>query len=540
MRKRIFSSMLLLTIVILFALSAALSMVFYRQLSSSVESELRERVAMLEGTVTPENYNILEASDMRVTIVAGDGAVLYDDDENSALLENHADREEIREALESGVGESRRFSNTLGQQTYYYAVKLSDGSVLRLAKTTSSVWGMFYEALPIVTLVVAAMITLAYFLAGRLTGRIVKPINSVDIESNLSAPYDELAPFVQAISRQRENISRHISDIQNRSDTISAIMDSMSEGIILVNDQGAILSVNKSSASIFSITESVTGKNILEVLRDVELNEHMRAALGGVRGEMTLTRNGRTYRVYMSPVTDSGAIILFLDITEKTISEKIRREFSANVSHELKTPLTIIYGNVEMLESGMVKDADTPEFYSKIKVEASRLIALIDDIIMLSRLEEESDGRQYQEVDLYDSAMEAVESLEPKAKQHNIKVTVSGSGTVLANRSQIVELFYNLIDNAIKYNLENGMVDVGISMSGSQAEICVADNGVGIPENAQSRVFERFYRVDQSRSKKTGGTGLGLAIVKHIVMAYSGSIDLQSRMGEGTRVTIKL
>ena len=539
MKKRIFSSMLLLTVIILLALSAALSMVFYRQLSSLVESELRERTAMLEGTVTPENYNILEVSDMRVTIVAADGVVLYDDDENSSLLENHADREEIREALESGAGESHRFSNTLGQQTYYYAVKLADGSILRLAKTTSSIWGVFYEALPIVSVVVMAVIILAYFLAGRLTSRIVRPINNVDLESNLSAPYDELTPFVQAISWQREHISRHLSDIQNRSDTISAIMDSTSEGIILVNGQGAILSVNKSAASIFSISESITGKNILEVLRDIELNEQMRAALGGARGEMTLEQNGKTYRVYLSPATDSGAIILFLDITEKTISEKIRREFSANVSHELKTPLTIIYGNAEMLESGMVKAEDTGEFYSKIKSEAFRLIALIDDIIMLSRLEE-SGEKHYQEVNLYDVAAEAVESLSPKAKEQNINVTVSGNGTVLASRSQIIELFYNLIDNAIKYNVENGSVTVDISMDGGHAEISISDTGVGIPESAQSRVFERFYRVDQSRSKKTGGTGLGLAIVKHIVMAYDGNIELQSRMGEGTRVTVKL
>ena len=540
MKKRIFSSMLLLTVIILLALSAALSMIFYRQLSSAAESEVRGRAAMLQGTVTPENYNILEASDMRVTVVAGDGMVLYDDDENISQLENHADREEISEALEFGTGESRRFSYTLDQQTYYYALKLADGSVLRLAKTTSSVWGMFYNALPIVALVVVAMIALAYSLAGRLTSRIVKPINNVDIESDLSAPYDELTPFVQAISWQRDRISQHIDDIQNRSDTISAIMDNMSEGIILVNGQGAILAVNKSSASIFSITESVTGKNILEVLRDVVLNEYVRAALGGVRGEMSLNRNGRTYRVYLSPVTDSGAIILFLDITEKTISEKIRREFSANVSHELKTPLTIIYGNAEMLEKGMVKAEDTAEFYSKIKVEASRLITLIDDIIMLSRLEEESGEKYYQEVNLNDAATKVVESLSPKAKEQKVNITVSGNGTVQANRSQIVELFYNLIDNAIKYNIENGTVDIAISMSGTQAEINVSDSGVGIPENAQNRVFERFYRVDQSRSKKTGGTGLGLAIVKHIVLAYDGSIELQSRIGEGTHVTVKL
>ena len=538
MKKRIFSSMLTLIIISLLACSAVLCAVFYRQLSSSVQSEVRERAIMLKEAVTGGNYEALVLSDMRLTVVAPDGTVLYDDDQDTVSLPNHADREEISEALISGIGESRRFSDTLGQETYYYAIRLGDGSVLRLAKTMSSIWGMFGGAIPIVSIVVLAMLAIGYFLAGSLTKRIVSPINKVKLEEKLSSPYDELAPFVQTISQQRERISQQISDLQNRSDTIAAIMDSMSEGVILVDRQGTLLSINKSAADIFAVHGAIDGKNILEILRDVELNEAMRSALSGVRGEMNLPHSEKTYRVYFSPVTDSGAIILFLDITEKSMSEKLRREFSANVSHELKTPLTTIYGNVEMLENGMVKEADTAQFYRKIKDEAARLIVLIEDIIMLSQLDENNSDITTENVDLVFAATEVAQSLEPKAKNQGVEVTVSGNGVLSANRSQMIELFYNLIDNAIKYNKPGGTVNIEISGTIAGVKITVSDTGIGIPQESQNRVFERFYRVDKSRSKKTGGTGLGLAIVKHIVMAYGGTIELQSSMDKGTIVSI--
>jgi len=538
MKKRIFSGMFTLIIISLLACSVALCVVFYVQLSSSVQSEVRERANMLKETVTAENYESLVISDMRLTIVSPDGMVLYDDDEDALILPNHADREEISEALMYGIGESRRFSDTLGQETYYYAIRLGEGSVLRLAKTMSSIWGMFGGAIPIVSIIVFAMLAIGYFLAGRLTKRIVSPINKVSLEEKLSAPYDELAPFVQTISSQRERISQQISDLQNRSDTIEAIMDSMSEGVIFVDRQGMLLSINKSAADIFATHGSVEGKNILEILRDAQLNEAMRSALSGVRGEINLTHSDRTYRVYFSPVTDSGAIILFLDITEKSVSEKLRREFSANVSHELKTPLTTIYGNVEMLENGMVRQADTAVFYGKIKDEAARLIALIEDIIMISELDENSGEIIKENVDLVLVAAEVAQSLEPKAKSQNVKITVSGTGILSANRSQMTELFYNLIDNAIKYNKTDGTVNVEISKVKNTVKITVSDTGIGIAQESQSRVFERFYRVDKSRSKKTGGTGLGLAIVKHIVMAYGGTIEMQSSVGKGTVINV--
>ena len=541
MKKRIFSAMFLLTIVCLLMVSIALCTVFYIQLSSSVRGEVRERAIMLKESVSPEKYLSLTIPDMRLTIIAPDGVVLYDDDQEAATLSNHADREEIKEALESDLGESSRFSDTLRLETYYYAIKLSDGSILRLAKTTSSIWGMFGKALPVVSLIVITMIVIGYFSAGSLTTLIVNPLNKVRLDEKLiTPPYDELTPFVQTISQQRKQIDRQMSDLQIRSNTIEAIMDGMSEGIILVNKNGNILSINKSAAALFSLSVSVEGKNILEILRDIELNESMHSALSGIRGEINLFHGERTYRVYFSPVTDSGAIILFLDISEKAMSEKLRREFSANVSHELKTPLTTIYGNVEMLENGMVKENDKIQFYGKTKDEAARLIALIDDIMMLSQLDEESHDIFIENVDLIDAATKVIESLEPKAKKQNVAITIVGEGVLSSNRSQIMELLYNLIDNAIKYNKLGGTVNIEISMVENQAKITVSDTGIGIPKEAQNRVFERFYRVDKSRSKKTGGTGLGLAIIKHIVIAYDGNIELKSCVDKGTSIVILL
>ena len=540
MKRRILSSIFLLTTISLIVVSVALCAVFYLQLSSSVQREVRERATILKDTITADNADALVLPDMRLTVVANDGKVLYDDDRLAVQLPNHANREEIKEAMISGIGESRRYSDTLGQETYYYAVKINDGSLLRLAKTTSSMWGMFRGAIPIVLAVMLMLSAISYELAGRLTKRIVDPINNVQIDEELVSPYDELAPFIQTISQQRLRISQQMVDLKNRTDTVDAIMDSMSEGVILVDNRGVILSINKSASDIFSIYESANGKNILEVLRDVELNEAMQDALSGIRSEIDLVHVKKTYRVYFSPVPDSGAVILFLDITEKERTEQLRREFSANVSHELKTPLTTIYGNAEMLCNDMVKEMDRPTFYAKIKDEAERLIALIEDIIMLSRLDEVGDNLPRESVDLADVAAEVIESLDAAAKVQNITVSTLGGGIFTANRAQISELLYNLVDNAIKYNKPNGSVTVELDARNDRVKLTVTDTGVGIPKEEQGRVFERFYRVDKSRSKKTGGTGLGLAIVKHIVIAYEGKIELHSAEGQGTSVIVSL
>ena len=540
MKKRIFSSMLLLTIISMLTVSGTLSAVFYWQTSFSAQREMREYARILKNTFNIIDHDSLSLADMRLTVVAPNGVVLYDDKQDAALRTSRADREEIQEAMALGEGESRRFSDTLGQETYYYALKAEDGSVIRLAKTISSIWGMFLGALPAIVLVILAMIAISYFLAAALTKRIIRPINTVDMEAHLYTPYDELAPFVQTISRQRERIERQMADMKERADTMTAIVDSMNEGLILVNAKGGILSVNKSATAIFGIDCEVSGRNIVEVLRDAALNEHMRDALAGNRSELDFLRNGSVYRVYFSPVAARGAVILFLDVTEKIMAEKLRKEFSANVSHELKTPLTTIYGNVEMLENDMVKEADKKQFYQKIRDEAARLIALIEDIIMLSQLDEGNETAMAEEVDMAAAAETVVQSLAIKANERNVAIEVAGDGTLCANRSQMVELLYNLLDNAIKYNKQDGKVRIAVEKGEKCIHITISDTGIGIPKEAQSRIFERFYRVDSSRSKQTGGTGLGLAIVKHIAAAYSGEIKLQSAVGEGTTIAVTL
>ncbi len=533
--------MLLLMVISLIVTAALICIVFYNQLSTTVQSEVRERANMLKAAVTEGDYASLAISDMRLTIISAEGIVLYDDDEDASLLPNHLDREEVQEALASGTGESKRFSDTLGQETYYCAVQLGDGSILRVAKTMDSIWGMFGGALPVVIGVVLIISIVSYLLAGKLTRRIVEPINRVDLKEKLSAPYDELAPFVKTIAEQQNEIARQMNSLQERADTIEALMDSMSEGIVIVNHQGTVLSINKSAAAFFSLPLQSAGKSFQELFRDIELIDNLRSALSGNRSELSYEQDGKIYRAYFSPVSGIGAIILFMDITAKANAEALRREFSANVSHELKTPLTTIFGNAEMLERGMVKDSDQQAFYQKIKTEAGRMIALIEDIILISRLDEDGGKELFEEVEILSVAAETIEALSPRAEERDVSLILSGDPVSLnANRSQIYELFYNLIDNAIKYNKEGGEVKVDIASSADEIILSVSDCGIGIPKEAQDHVFERFYRVDKSRSKQTGGTGLGLAIVKHIVMAHGGRISLDSRVGQGTTITVSI
>ncbi len=538
MKRRVFFSILWLTVVSLLVAIVAICFVFYNQLSSSVQSEVRERAYILGSAVTPGEYTGLSISDMRLTIIAADGAVLFDDDEKASALQNHADREEVWEALSAGAGESKRFSDTLGQETYYYALRLADGSVLRVAKTMSSILGMFGGALPVVAAVLAGVIIIGYFLSSRLTRRILRPINEVDLSSELSPPYDELAPFVKTINEQRKQISGQMSDLSAHNDTMQAVLENMGEGALLLDRKGAVITVNKSAATFFDLPKEVKGKNFLELFRDISFSGRAREALMGQRSELTMEQAGKIVRAYFSPVSDIGAIILFMDITEKARAEDLRREFSANVSHELKTPLTTIYGNAEMLSGGMVKEADKPIFYGKIKDEAGRVIALIEDILLISQLDEGAESER-EDVELSAVAAEAIEGLTAKAGENGVAIEIDAQPTLMkANRAQMFELFYNLVDNAIKYNKPGGTVKVTIAKHAGQIEFSVSDTGIGIPKEAQSRVFERFYRVDKSRSKLTGGTGLGLAIVKHIVLAHGGEITLKSHWGKGTTIAV--
>lgn len=541
MRKRIFLNMMLLLASSLIILSLLLCLLFYGQLSTIVQGDLRDLAEVFRdnsSATAMEAFFQAPRNDVRISIISPPGQVVFDNTVEAAGLPNHGHRKEVAQAMELGVGEAKRFSDTLDEETYYYAVRMADGYVLRVAKTTSSMLGMFVRSLPVAVCVILVMIIAGYVLAGRLTKRILEPINSVNLTAGVVLPYDELAPFAGMINQQRQRIESQITDLRQRTDTIEAILDNMSEGILLLDKNGGVLTINKSAAAFFAMP-AAAGKNILELFREKDVLEHIRSALAGRRSEMNLSRQDKIYRMHCSPVAGNGAIILFMDITGRMQAEALRREFSANVSHELKTPLTTIYGYAEMLDSGMVKEEDKPAFYGYMKDEASRMIALIENILLISKLDEKAGQELLEEVDLSAVINETVESLSPKAAAGNVTFEISaGKAVMRANRSQMDELFYNLIDNAIKYNKPGGLVSITLLSTGDQLKLTVTDTGIGIPQEVQDRVFERFYRVDRSRSKKTGGSGLGLSIVKHIVMAHHGKIELKSQVGQGTEINV--
>jgi two-component system phosphate regulon sensor histidine kinase PhoR len=534
--------MMLLTIISIFTLSAVLCFLFYHQFSTATRAGLKDSVQMFTNytaqSIMTEITNF-KPEHTRITLIRPDGKVIFDNSFEAADLPNHSEREEVRDALEIGIGESSRFSDTLKSQTYYYAVRIKDGSILRAAKTVNSVWGAFSASLPMVAAFILIILIAGYFLAGKLTQRIVKPINDMDLNSENTIPYDELAPFMLTIEHQRERIAQQIKDLQKRTDTISGIINNTSEGIILVDQNGIILSANQNAFVILEVEAVAEGKNILEILRDASILGNVRSAVSGIRKDINIERSGKVYHLFFSPVSNFGVMIMLLDITEKTTIEKMRREFSANVSHELKTPLTSIYGYSEMLYNGMVKESDQQEFFSKIKNESERLIALIEDIIMISKLDEAKGIEPFSSVDLSAVAKEAACAFSLKAAENNISVTLALETAVIrGNHSLIYEMFHNLIGNAIKYNKPKGSVNITTKATNGSAFFCVADTGIGIPQKDQERVFERFYRVDKSRSPKTGGSGLGLAIVKHAAIIHDAQITLNSRLNEGTSITV--
>lgn len=541
MKKRIYLNMALLTSIAILLISIILCLVFYHQFSKQIKKGLREQAQVFLNDNTESalsELQFIEERYLRATLILNNGDVLFDNTSEAQSLENHLERTEVFEAIKYGDGESSRYSQTLGLRTYYYAIRLTDGSVLRLAKTNQSILGLFTTVLPIVVAVIFLVIAISYIVAARLTTHIVAPINKINLDGELSSPYDELAPLIRTISGQRKKIAEDFAAMQKGQDTIHAITENMNEGMLMVGAGGIILSINRSATKIFDTDSSFEGHNIRELSRDLSFINAIQKALSGDGGNMIFTKNSKIYNVLISPVFETGAILFLLDITEKARADERRREFSANVSHELKTPLTSIYGNAEMLYEGMVKEKDKQSFYEKIKKEASRLMILIEDIIKISELDEKNDVSQLETLELASLTAECKESLAQKAAEYSIKINIKGKGYINGNRTMIREMIYNLLDNAIKYNKQNGSVYVEVSEEHGKTKIALTDTGIGIPQNEQERIFERFYRTDRSRSKKTGGTGLGLAIVKHIVMAHSGSIKMTSKPEKGTKIII--
>lgn len=546
MTKKIFQSILLVAGCVLLASLLIIMGFLYDYFGGVEENQLRDELSLAAAAVEDGGADYLSqltADRCRLTWIAADGSVLYDTKTNAESLENHALRAEVSQALATGTGESTRYSSTLMEKTMYYAQRLDDGTVLRISISRATV-GMIAVGMiqPLLIVLIVALI-LSGMLARRLSRRIVDPLNSLDLEHPLdNDAYEELSPLLKRIHRQHVEIQTQLRELREKTDEFTQITGSMREGLVLLDEHGSILSINAAAQALFGADAQCVGRDFLTIERSHEISAAIQAAAADSHSEVRAERAGRVYQFDISRITSDGkflgTVILAFDITEQEFAERNRREFTANVSHELKTPLQGIIGSAELIENGMVKPKDLPRFVGHIHAEAARLVTLIDDIIRLSQLDE-GDAMPTEPVDLLAVSQEAAENLHDAAAARNVTVCVTGQPAVLPGvRRLIYEIAYNLCDNAIKYNRDGGRVDVTVAADAGGSSITVADTGIGIAPEHQGRVFERFYRVDKSHSKASGGTGLGLSIVKHAVQYHHGRIELESTPGTGTTIRV--
>ncbi|HBL83927.1 MAG: hypothetical protein A2Y17_03840 [Clostridiales bacterium GWF2_38_85] len=550
MKRRIFIGMSVLAFITVLITSVLIITVMLNRLFDSVKKEIKNEAEYISIAINESEMdylNILEqyGEDNRISVIAPDGIVIYDNKADITLLENHKNRKEVIEALADGQGDAVRISDSLGEQSYYYAVKLNDGNVLRIANTSNSAIIVITSMIPYFMLVTLIGTILAMIFTRHYTNWIIVPINNFNLENPMSNEiYDELSPFIRRIEKQNTQIERHISTLKEKQIEMSLITGSMREGLIVLNTKLSVTFINESAARLFSIdAESVIGLNILNVYRCLALNTVSASALNGIHSENIVEIENRQYRFMASPLQYDtvirGVVILIVDETDIRLAEQQRREFSANVSHELKTPLTSISGYTELLRNRMVKTEDIPEFADRIYKESTRLISLIEDIIKLSKLDEGIVGVPHEPVDLHELAIDIANRLKSQAEARGVSVEVNGDSAIIVGSKQIFdEILYNLCDNAIKYNINNGKVEIKTEKTQKGMVLTISDTGIGISKEDRERVFERFYRVDKSHSKNISGTGLGLSIVKHGVKYHNGSIELESEKGKGTKVII--
>lgn len=544
MTKKIFQSILLVAGCVLLASLLIIMGFLYDYFGGVEENQLRDELSLAAAAVEDGGTDYLArltADRYRLTWIAADGSVLYDTRTNAESLENHASRAEVSQALTTGTGESTRYSSTLMEKTMYYAQRLDDGTVLRISISRATV-GMIAVGMiqPLLIVLIVALI-LSGLLARRLSRRIVDPLNSLDLEHPLdNDAYEELSPLLKRIHRQHVEIQTQLRELREKTDEFTQITGSMREGLVLLDEHGSILSINAAAQLLFDADAQCVGRDFLTIERSHEISAAIQAAVTDGHSEVRAERAGRVYQFDISRITSDGkflgTVILAFDITEQEFAERNRREFTANVSHELKTPLQGIIGSAELIENGMVKPDDLPRFVGHIHAEAARLVTLIDDIIRLSQLDE-GDAMPTEPVDLLAVSQEAAENLHDAAAARDVTLSVTGQPVVMPGvRRLIYEIVYNLCDNAIKYNVDGGRVDIAVASGTDGSSITVADTGIGIAPEHQGRVFERFYRVDKSHSKASGGTGLGLSIVKHAVQYHHGRIELESTPGTGTTI----
>lgn len=548
MTKRIFHSISAVAIGVFVASITLFLYMTYNYFSAVQHRQLKTQTDLTSQGVKNEGISYFDGLEIddnyRITWIDRDGRVLYDSNSDTTEMENHLEREEIRAAFKNGYGESSRYSNTLMERSLYSAKLMSDGTVLRLSAAQSSIFMILLGMAQPIAVIAFIALGLSVFLASKLAKAIVKPLNELNLDDPLSNDdYDELSPLLNRIERQQRQIKTQYAELQRKKAEFNAVTSDMNEGIILLNKTGDVLSLNKAAKKFFTFDTDCIGRNILKLKNNMKIQKLIKKASEGAASEKKIHTEKGEYQLNASPVISedevSGIVLLLFDVTEKEKAEHIRREFSANVSHELKTPLHTISGCAELMKNDMVRSEDIPKFSEQIYTEAQRMIALIEDIIRLSHLDEGAEDMKREKVDLHSIASEVAISLEDKANMADVTVDVTGSSAVLYGIPQLLYgIIYNLCDNAIKYNQQGGSVSIDIKSNTNSVILTVADTGIGIPEEHRKRIFERFYRVDKSHSRAVGGTGLGLSIVKHAASLHNANISVQSIVDGGTTVTV--
>ena len=551
MKKRIFLTVFAAALITVLVSLILLVGVTYRYINEDTRDQLMAQLDYLSQAVDDEGLtylNQLENNSYRITWIAADGAVLFDNRNNISRMENHADRQEFIDAKAHGVSDIERESETMTTRLMYVAEELSDGSVLRIATNDISVGGVAWMlAVPSVLLILCISL-LAWFVARKLSRALVEPLNTLDLDHPLAGEaYDELVPLLSRIEQQHREIADQRVQLGQQRNEFQTVIDNMREGLVLLNQSGRILLINRSGRNLMKAMaeedDLAAGEEII-ISRNSVVDSLLDKAYDGKTSSATIIINSRSYEIHASPVESDegihGAVLFYVDVTEKVEAEQLRREFSANVSHELKTPLHSISGCAELMLSGIVKEEDKPRFLKQIYDEAQHMVSLIENIIKISRLDEEADALPVDKVDLYEIAQTVIEQLGNKAASRGIVMDLSGTHvTIKGVKTLLYEMIYNLCDNAIKYNVDDGAISVSVKKTKDAAVVKVKDTGVGISEDQQERIFERFYRIDKSHSRASGGTGLGLSIVKHAAIWHNATIKVKSKLGKGTTFIVR-
>lgn len=560
MTKKIFTGIITVALVIMICCAGLIMGVMYDYLGTQIYLDLENEARLVAAGMELDQETFLSDMEtaqelsMRVTLIDFDGVVLYDSHADENIMENHLEREEIQEALVKGEGRAVRESETMASETRYYAMKLENGTILRVSTDHYSQLGLILDTFGMIIVIVAVLFALAMAISHNITKHIVQPINDIDLNNpDIKESYEELSPLLHRINQQNIKINRQMENLRRRQEEFNIITENMSEGLVIIGKDREVLTYNRSALQILGAEKNArsayigdhSGENVLLLNRSEPFRRSVEEALQGTHSNQYMVIGGETYEILASPVMSknkiNGAVLIIMDVTEREVGERLRREFTSNVSHELKTPLTSIYGVSDMLASGLVKPEDVGRFAGTIKEESSRLISLIDDIMQLSRLDENSVKKEKEDVDLYLVAQDVLGRLKRKADQAGVSLQMEGSTTVVCGIDYIIdEIVYNLCENAIKYNRPGGKVTVFAGTELGTAVLRVTDTGIGIPKEDLDRVFERFYRVDKSHNRQIPGTGLGLSIVKHGVAYHNGSLSLESSEGVGTTITVKL